>query len=203
MPISVARKLQAHICREFHDLDVRVIRVGLTIDQVNEFDLPDSPIKPGEKRAQAWREHWGREQVEIDALAALRPEVLNQIARDAVAPYFDPTFERRYTEALAISDEDLTWFSEQPAYSEAKTAIEEAHKRANEATTELNAAMSSAVDALRDVVESEAEELSDVVIQPEIDDELEGSIFDSSDDFVTATRKLQKLKALSAEDEDD
>ncbi|HYK35308.1 hypothetical protein [Alloacidobacterium sp.] len=90
MPISVARKLQAHICREFHRLDVRLIRVALTVEQVIEFHLPDSPIKPGEKRARAWRERWGREQVEIDALAALRPDLLDQIARAAVAPYFDP-----------------------------------------------------------------------------------------------------------------
>ena len=50
---------------------------------------------------------------------------------------------------------------------------------------------------------AKAPELSDVVIEPEIDDELGQTIFDSSDDFVTATRKLQNLKALSAEDEDD
>ena len=204
MPISVARKLQAHICREFHDLDVQVIRVGLNIDQVNEFNLPDSPIKPGEKRAQAWRERWGREQVEIDALAALRPDVLDQIARDAVAAYFDPTFEGRYTEAVKLTDEELEWFSDQPAYSEAKAKVEDAHKRVDEATTDLNEAMSSAAKAMRVVVESEAApDLSDVVIEPELDDELGQTIFDSSDDFVTATRKLQNLKALSAEDEDD
>ncbi len=93
MPVSVARKLQAHRHREFPDLDVRVIRVALTYEQVVAFNLPDSPIKPGEKRARQWRARWGREQVEVDALAALRPDILDQIARAAVAPYFDPTFE--------------------------------------------------------------------------------------------------------------
>jgi Histidine kinase-, DNA gyrase B-, and HSP90-like ATPase len=206
MPISVARKLQAHICREqrFHDLDVRVIRVGLNIDHVKKYNLPDSPIKTSEPRAQAWRERWGCEQVEIDALAALRPDVLDQIARDAVAAYFDFSFGARYTDAVKLSDEQLEWFSEQPAYSKAEALVRKAHKLAQRATAKLSAAISSAVKALRNVVENEAEKLDDVDIQPELDDELGQTIFDSSDDFVTATRKLQNLKALSAaEDEDE
>jgi hypothetical protein len=32
---------------------------------------------------------WHREQTEIDALAALQPEVLTQIVRDALEPFFD------------------------------------------------------------------------------------------------------------------
>jgi hypothetical protein len=39
MPVSVARKIQAHIMREFHELSVRLIRVALTIDQVRNFNL--------------------------------------------------------------------------------------------------------------------------------------------------------------------
>jgi hypothetical protein len=41
----------------------------------------------------------GVEQTEIDALAALRPDLLRQIARDAIAPFYDHTLDRRVTEA--------------------------------------------------------------------------------------------------------
>jgi hypothetical protein len=37
----------------------------------------------------------GVEQTEIDALAALRPELLEQLAEKAVAPFFDYTLFRR------------------------------------------------------------------------------------------------------------
>jgi len=204
MPISVARKLQAHIHREFHDLDVRLIRVALTVEQVIEFDLPDSPIKPGEKRAKAWLRKWGRQQVEIDALAALRPDVLDQIARNAVAHYFDPTYEERFDEAMAMPPDLSDWFRGQPAFRKMKASLRKAYAPAVDALVALNAAEAAAVDAMRHIVANKAPDLSDVVVKPKIgDDEPEDTIFDSSDNFVTATRKLQNVKALLAEDEDE
>ena len=204
MPVSVARKLQAHIHREFHDLDVKLVRIALTVEQVAEFNLPDSPIKPTEKRARAWRERWGREQVEIDALAALQPELLDQIARDAVAPYFDPTFEDRFNVATAISKELPAWFRRQPTYREATVSIEGAYAPAVQAIAALNEATAAAIDAMRQVVAKDAPELPEVVVEPEIDtDEPEDTVFDSGDDFVGATLKLQGIKALSPDDEDE
>ncbi|HYK36873.1 hypothetical protein [Alloacidobacterium sp.] len=204
MPISVARKLQAHRCHEFPDLDVRLFKVALTVEQVIEFNLPDSPIKRAEKRARAWRERWGREQVEIDALAALRPDLLDQIARAAVAPYFDPTFDRRFAEAMAMPPDLLAWFDDQPAYQQAKASVQKAYTPALRAITKLNAAKAAAVDEMLRIVANDAPDLSDVVVKPEIgDDEPENSIFDSRDDFVTATMKLKALKALDSEEDDE
>jgi DNA topoisomerase VI subunit B len=217
MPISVSRKLQALIGCKFPGLKVKLYRVGLTIDQVKEFNLPDSPIKPGEPQALAWLERWWPEkvkaakakgekpeggQVEIDALAALRPKVLEQIAWDAVAPFFDPTFERRYTEAVEMPEEHSAWFRNQPAYGKAKTSIGKAHKWAARAIAALNVAMAAALDRMRRVVGKDAPELPSVTVTPELADEPEEAIFDSRDDFLTATRKLQRLKALEGTSED-
>jgi hypothetical protein len=206
MPVSVARKLQAHIYREFHNLDVRLIRVALTFDQVIEFDLPDSPIKPGEKRARSWRERWGREQVEIDAIAALRPEVFDRIARYAVVPFFDPTFEGRFAAAMAMPRELPAWFRGQPAYQAAKTAIGKAHAPAVRAIAALNKATATAAEAMRQVVRQAKDlpGLPEVVVEPDIEaSESKDTVFDSFDTFVGATRKLQDIKALSAEDDAD
>jgi hypothetical protein len=95
MPISVARKLQALKDLEFPNLDIQVHRVALTIEQVKGYNLPSTPLKDTEKRSDDWYAEWGHEQTEIDALAALRPDILSQIAEDAILKFFDVTLPRR------------------------------------------------------------------------------------------------------------
>ena len=99
MGVSVARKLQAFKTLEFGDLAFEVRRVALTPDQVREYGLPSTPLKETERRGDRWREAMGIEQTEIDALAALRPELLQQLARDAIGPFYDATLERRVARA--------------------------------------------------------------------------------------------------------
>jgi hypothetical protein len=95
MPIEVGRKLEAFRVLHFPDLEYEVHRAALTSEQVREYKLPSSPWKPEEKRADKWRAAWGIEQTEIDALATLRPELLRQVARDAIKPFYDYELERR------------------------------------------------------------------------------------------------------------
>ena len=52
-----------------------------------------------EQRADRWREAWGVEQTEIDALATLRPDALAEILEDALAPFYDQTLARRVDQA--------------------------------------------------------------------------------------------------------
>jgi hypothetical protein len=206
MPVSVSRKLQAHCARQFFDLDVRLIRVALNYEQVVEFNLPDSPIKPGEKRAKAWRERWGREQVEIDALAVLQPNLLDRIARAAVAPYFDPTLEPRFTAAAKLPAGTDAWFREQLEYKTATKAIREAHGAARKAAAALNKATGQAVAALRKAVEvaGDKPDLPLVEIHPEIKEaEPDDVVFDSRVDFVAATLRLKAIKALAPDPDDD
>ncbi len=99
MPLSVSRKLQAFKVLLPHMPDFEVHRVALLPDQVREYGLPSSPLKETEKRADRWREAWGVDQTEIDALASLRPDLLRRIARDAVAPFYDYELDRRVQRA--------------------------------------------------------------------------------------------------------
>jgi hypothetical protein len=99
MPVEVARKLQAFKVLHFPDLEFEVHRAALTPAQVREFGLPSSPLKPEEKRADKWRAAMGVEQTEIDALATLRPDLLDQVARDAIAPFYDFELAQRVEEA--------------------------------------------------------------------------------------------------------
>lgn len=99
MGIVIARKLQAFKILHFPDLEFQVHRAGLTPAQVREFELPSTPLKAKEARADKWRAAMGVEQTEIDALATLQPELLRQIAREAIAPFYDAGLDRRVAEA--------------------------------------------------------------------------------------------------------
>jgi hypothetical protein len=108
MGISVGRKLQAmrELLRGF---EFELHRVALTPDQVTEYGLPSTPVKETEKRADHWRQAMGVEQTEIDALASLRPDLLRQLARDAIAPFFDHTLDGR------VFDARSAWLNEAQA----------------------------------------------------------------------------------------
>ena len=115
MPISIGRKLQAFKALsavrvkasahgipypypktiDFGDLEFEVHRVALTPDQVRQYDLPSTPLKPTERRADNWRREMQVDQTEVDALSALRPVLLRQIAERAVEPFYDVSLDHR------------------------------------------------------------------------------------------------------------
>ena len=104
MAVSVAWKLTLAKILDCPDLDFQVYPAALTVEQVRDapaswgIELPSSPLKPEEKRADRWREAFGIEQTEIDAIATLHPDLLTQVARDAIRPWFDVGLERRMRE---------------------------------------------------------------------------------------------------------
>ena len=75
--------------------------MALTVEQVRDLDLPSTPLKETEKRADRWREAFGVEQTEIDALATLRPDALREIVDRAFDPYFDRTLKARVGDCRA------------------------------------------------------------------------------------------------------
>jgi len=99
MAVSIGRKLQALRDLYFSTLEFEVVSVALTVEQVRDLGLPSTPLKDTEKRADRWREAFGVEQTEIDALATLRPSALEEIVNAAIAPYYDTTLAGRVSEA--------------------------------------------------------------------------------------------------------
>ena len=99
MPISIGRKLQAFQTLLYPELEFAVYRVALTPDQVRAYGLPSTPLKDSERRADRWRSAMGVSQTEIDALASLQPELMRQVALDAIAPFYDTTLDRRVATA--------------------------------------------------------------------------------------------------------
>ena len=95
MAVSIGRKLQAFRDLCFPDFEFEVVPVALTVGQVRDLGLPTTPLKETEKRASRWREAFGVEQTEIDALATLQPRVLDEIVTTAIAPYYDSSLASR------------------------------------------------------------------------------------------------------------
>ena len=88
MPMSVARKIEYAIRSDNPGLNLQLIPLVLSRDQVIQYRLPTIPIKETEVRADKFRE---RQQVdgavELDALEALHPGELARIVSDAIEPF--------------------------------------------------------------------------------------------------------------------
>jgi hypothetical protein len=194
MPISVARQL--HALNDLHysgRLDIEVRPTALTFEQVTTLGLPSAPIKPSEKRAPKWREAWsGAEQTEIDALIELAPNDLRRIVREAVRPYFDFTLANRLQAAeSAWFVENETRLEAHPGYKNAQRRIAAALKRVQTAVAKLSGEQNGAWRALNEVVTPPPP-----VPQPVIETKPAGPpLFDSKDDFISATRRLQRHRA--------
>jgi hypothetical protein len=149
MPVSVARKLQALRDLRYPDLDLQCHVIGLTIDHVHEFDLPSTPLKETERRADSWRDVWGVEQTEIDALAALRPDDLRRIVLKAIAPFYDRTLARR-TEAARAEwrQRAADMLAQHPDYQAAPDAITAARDEALASADALRKTQRDAFDQL-------------------------------------------------------
>jgi hypothetical protein len=192
MPISIARKLQAFRVTHFPRLEVEVHRVALLPDQVRAYGLPSTPLKDTERRADRWREQMHVEQTEIDALAALQPDLLRELAESAIAPFFDATLRTRVTrarqawetEAQAVLDHTLD--AEQLA--QIRTQAEERLAVMRDQLAEIN-------DALRiDVTDID---LPDIVVPDAELDDHDGAIplYDSHLTFKDQCEQLIDSKA--------
>jgi hypothetical protein len=187
MPVSIGRKLQAFRDMFFPDLRFEVVQVALTVDQVRELALPSTPLKETEKRADKWRQAFGVEQTEIDALATLQPEVLRQIIEDAFVPYYDGTLKERVEEAETewnqAAEEALQSQIDQEALervrTEASTKLSELRTTIDDINERLN--LSAAGFILPEIE----------VPEPELDEGAERQALVSlDDDWVAATRAM-------------
>jgi hypothetical protein len=192
MGISVARKLQAFKALAFPGLEFEVHRVALTPAQVREYGLPYAPLKETERRGDAWRAAMGIEQTEIDALAALQPELLARLARDATRPYFDSTLGRRVAEARR------DWLARAQAAVDEQLDADRLGRIRREADAKL-AAMRVEIDALNDALRVGADDFDlpePVVPAPELDGQVHPlPLLDSGRPFAEQCRRLIDSKA--------
>jgi hypothetical protein len=81
MAVVISRQLQAFRDFQYPELDAQVHPVALTAAQVGQFKLPSAPLKETVHGRDRWIEAFHHEQTEIDALCALKPELLEEITK--------------------------------------------------------------------------------------------------------------------------
>lgn len=112
MPPAVARQIEFWLPTYAPGLDVLLVPVVLTKDQVIEHGLPPIPIKETDRRQGGFLERYGVEgATELDALEALHPGELARIIRRSVAPYRDTNITRQLYRAYddARDTADSAW----------------------------------------------------------------------------------------------
>ncbi len=194
MAVSIGRKLQALRDLLFPRLQFEVVTPALTVEQVRELGLPSTPLKETENRADRWREAFGIEQTEIDALATLRPDVLRRIVEAAIEPYFDESLDLRVAEAKEAWKYAATASLEYQIDSDALGAIQE---RAGDKLEELRGAIRLINDSLRLAVDDIVELPEPVVPEAEIGAEKLGRqapLISSAWSWAEATRALKARK---------
>jgi hypothetical protein len=104
---------------------------------------------------------------------------------------------------MVIPEEAGAWFKALPAYTEATEAIAPLHEAAGDAVDALYQAIEEHATAVRGAVRTaeDAPKLDPVEIKPEIAIELPAPMFQTLDDFSTATFKLIARKSLAIDDD--
>jgi hypothetical protein len=188
MSVSIGRKLQAFRDLKFPDLRFEVVPVALSVEQVHELELPSTPLKEGEKRADRWREAFGVEQTEIDALATLRPDVLREILERAFDPYFDRTLEGR----VALAEDEWRQAAEEALREQIdQESLEALRAEAAGRLAELGDAFADINERLRLAAADHFSLPQIEVPEPEVDQAAaRQALVSFDDDWVKATRAL-------------
>jgi len=198
MPISIGRKLQGLRDLLFPNLRFEVTPAALTVEQVRELNLPSTPLKETEKRADRWRAAFGIEQTEIDALATLRPAVLLEIVTRAFDPYFDRTLEGRVSEAKS------EWMDAAESALAEQTddaLLAELREQAEAQLGELREAIDRINDQLRISVGDRVDLPPIEVPGPEIDeDSSRQALISFEQDWVAQTRAMIERKSYGSEE---
>jgi len=145
MPVAAARKIEWEISELENKPDIKLYPLALTQAQINRYNLPRTPIKETEKRANAFELRHGEGAVELDALEALHPGSLTRIIETAIAPYLgiEQANRRELQEINRANDE----------------AIEEVNRQALEPFGEDWAELEADAQALKEDLEADAKEL--------------------------------------------
>jgi hypothetical protein len=197
MPVSIARKLQAFADLFFPRLRFEVVRIALTPEQVKEEGLPSTPLKKGEKRASRWRDAFGIDQTEIDALTTpSKRRVLQRLIRQAFKPYIDSTLDQR------VADAKSEWNTAAKQALDQQIDAESIARLREQATTKLDE-LREQIDQINDQLNLAAGdfELPDIEV-PEAEIELDPdrqALVSFEDDWVSASQALIKHKAYGKE----
>jgi hypothetical protein len=199
MPVAVARKIEFMIYDAGLDSDVQVRSVVLTPEQCEQYDLPRTPIKESENRAEKFEERHGEGATELDALEALHPGELGRILEREIAGYWD--------DELAKMTEDAA----EPVRAKLKRINAKVHKKHAKQIQSLRKEYAALVatharwakraqpvwQAIEETLDAEAPDMSDFE-WPEPDEGREDldPLFDSTRDYVEQIDRYKEFQGM-------
>lgn len=184
------------VTAESAGLGVRVIHLrGLhyllvSAEVTKPNGLPSTPLKDTERRADKWRTATGVAQTEIDALASLRPELLDRIVRDTLNEFYDHTLERRVRQART------EWTTEAQARVDASLDPGEVQRIRSDAALKL-AQLEREIEALNEALRIDVSDIALPEISipiPEIEETEVSPLVDSSWTWTAQTASLKASK---------
>lgn len=108
MPVAVSRKIEYFVRTLGLSIDVRVFPVILSVEQVQYYGLPRTPIKETERRRFGFEGRYGEGAVELDALEALYPGELQRLLSQYIEHYYDTQLDGQVQQAKAHLEQDLS-----------------------------------------------------------------------------------------------
>jgi hypothetical protein len=98
--LGIADTVASELVQRSYPVEVRVERLAVTREQIDEYQLPERPTKQTDSRARAFMRRHGTDSVELDALP---PAVLRSLVRDSIEQHMNP--DRLRTLKLAEEQE--------------------------------------------------------------------------------------------------
>lgn len=197
MAVSTARTAQALKDSQFPDLEIKVQAPALTREQCIEWDLPSTPLKATEKRADKWLAAMEREQTELDAAIALVPREFAKAVADSLSQYHDHSIARQAVELRseleAEANRDLERNLGADVLAKLRTEAQSKLDQLDELVNAINESLSFSPGELGYLATKQPETLIGETNEQVL------PLFDSSQDFATASRRLIARKQYSQE----
>jgi len=201
MPVAVSRKVEYFVRTLGLDLDIRIFPVVLTLEQVQYYELPRTPIKESERRREGFEQRHGQGAVELDALEALYPGTLQEILAREMGVYYDTTLEERVNEQWQVLDDVLE--AQRRAVLDAYGYDLGALRREYEAIrSDFEGRMSGYTERLRVLWQAIKNDLSQAIPdlsafplpEPDLSDELGEGLYDSARDYLTQIEAYKQFQ---------
>jgi hypothetical protein len=96
--VDIERDLEDRL-RKYDAGDFKVIRIALTKDQIQQYNLPPMPVKRSDARSEGFLESFGDQSVELDALD---PNTLKFMVAQSIAANIDLDLWRKKEERIEV-----------------------------------------------------------------------------------------------------
>ena len=96
--VDIERDLEDRL-RKYNAGDFKVIRIALTKDQIEQYNLPPMPVKRSDARSEGFLESYGDQSVELDALD---PNTLKFMVAQSIAANIDLDLWRKKEERIEV-----------------------------------------------------------------------------------------------------